>query len=41
MVICGSFTLGRLFDLISAKFWFNGTLYVSLKNLLCGESFLN
>ena len=29
MVICGSFTLGRLVDFISAHFLFNGTLLFS------------
>ena len=41
MMICGNFTLGRLFDLISAHFWFNGALYFSLKNLFCGKNTLN
>jgi len=39
MVICGSFTLGRLFDVDSAYFWPSGGLYFSLKNLFCGKSF--
>ena len=29
MGICGSFTLGRLLDFISAHFWFNGALLFS------------
>ena len=29
----GSVTLSRLFDSISAHFWFNKVLYFSLKNL--------
>ena len=33
MLICGSSTLGRLFDSIFAHFWFNGVLCYSLKNL--------
>ena len=36
-MICGSFTLGRLFDLISVHFWFNGALYFFFKNLFCGK----
>jgi hypothetical protein len=39
-VICGSLTLGRLFDFISAHFWLNGALYFSLKNLFCGKNLL-
>ena len=38
MLICGSSTLGRLFDFISAHFWFNRALYFSLKNLFFGQS---
>ena len=38
MLICGSFTIGRLFDVIFANFLFNGVLYFSLKNLFCGKS---
>ena len=34
LVICGSFTLGKLFDFISAHFWLNGALYFSFENLL-------
>jgi hypothetical protein len=40
MLICGSFTLGRLFDFIFAHFLFNGVLYFSLKNLICRKFFL-
>jgi hypothetical protein len=40
ILICGSFTLGRLFNSIFAYFWFNGVLYFSSKNLLCGKRFL-
>jgi len=39
MLTCGSYTPGRLFDLIFSNFWFNGILYFSLKNLFCGKSF--
>ena len=39
IVICGSFTLGRLFDFISTYFWLNGALYFSLKNLFCEKAF--
>ena len=39
MVICGSFTIGRLFDLTSAYSWLNGALYFSLKNLFCIKRF--
>ena len=39
--MCGSFTLERLFDFISAYSWLNGALYFSLKNLFCGKSFFN
>ena len=39
-MVCGSFTLGRLFDFNSAHFWPYGALNFSLKHLFCGESFL-
>ena len=39
--MCGSFMLGRLFDLIFAHSWLNGALYCSLKNISCGKSSLN
>jgi len=39
ILICGNFTIGKLFDFISAHFCLNGSLYFSLKNLMCGKSF--
>jgi len=39
MLICGSFTLGRLFDSILAHLWFNQVLYFSLKNLFSRKVF--
>jgi hypothetical protein len=41
MVTFGSFALGRLFNFISAGFWFNGALYFSLTNLSCRKKILN
>ena len=32
MMICGSFTLGKLFEFISTYFWINKALYYSLTN---------
>jgi len=40
IVICDNFALGRSFDFVYAHFLHNGALYFSLKNLLCGKSFL-
>ena len=34
-VICGSFTLRKLFEFVSTHFWHNITLYFSLTNMFC------
>ena len=39
MLICGSFTLGRLFYFSWVLFLFNGVLFFSLKNSFCGYRF--
>jgi hypothetical protein len=38
IVICGSFTLGRLFGFISTHFWFNGALLLVFDKLILWES---
>jgi len=34
VAFCGSFMPGRIIGFISAPFWFDGALYVSLKNFV-------
>ena len=39
VTICGNFTLESLICTISARFWFNGALYFSFKNLFVEKVF--